>query len=250
MSSLRPMTKTAFVVGGLVLLTAAVLMSLPFVGALAFAARGVAILAVPVFILAVLLSPRFRAWLNETPASERSSAKGLVVPERTMFHQKHAWARLEGVNRVAIGADELMERTLGPVGEVALPAVGTEARQGEPLFDVASHGRRIPVRSPLSGVVVRTNAELTTTPRLINTSPYDLGWAVQLQPNALARERRTLLRYEPAGEWLQAEVDRLVQLASGQPAHAVALQDGGALVDELHRELDDETFERIKAELF
>jgi len=87
-------------------------------------------------------------------------------------------------------------------------------------------------------------------PGLVNSSPYDLGWAVQIKPRALAKERGGLLRFEAAREWIQREVDRLIQLVSGQPAHAVALQDGGAMVDHLHRELDDAAFERVRSELF
>jgi len=132
MSSQRTLTRTALVVGGLVLLTAAVLVSLPFIGALAFIARAVAVLAIPAFIVAVLLSPRFRAWLNEVPEGDTMNAKGLILPSRLMFHPKHGWARADGLNRVSVGADDLMQRVLGPVRKITLPEVGVDVRQGSP----------------------------------------------------------------------------------------------------------------------
>lgn len=249
MSSLRPLTRNLLIPLGVVVLAAVIVVSLPFVGALAFLVRAVAIVAVPAFIVAVVISPRLRAWLNGD-APEKATAKGLLVPERLMFHPKHGWARPDGRSRVLVGADDLLQRVLGPVREVALPAVGTDVRQGEPLFALASNGRRVEVRAPFSGTVVRTNPELLTAPGLVNTSPYELGWAVRLAPSALASERPALFRFERSRAWCQSEVDRLIELVSGQPAHGVTLQDGGALVDELHRELDDATFERVRAELF
>ena len=38
------------------------------------------------------------------------------------------------------------------------------------------------IHSPIAGVVTAANAQLTTSPDLINTDPYGAGWIVRMRP--------------------------------------------------------------------
>jgi glycine cleavage system H protein len=45
----------------------------------------------------------------------------------------------------------------------------------------------------LSGTVTKVNDRLETHPELINKSPYEEGWLVEIRPEDLTIERKNLL---------------------------------------------------------
>lgn len=234
-------------VGGYVALA---MVALPVVAAIAFVARGLLLAAAVMVLVAGLaayaVSPGFRAWFERT-TEDQLSYSGLRLGTGLAFHPFHTWARIEG-NEATVGADDLIQATLGPVEEVDLPQVGTEVRQGEPLLRLYRDGRDLEVRAPVSGIVLSTNESLKWDPHQVNRQPFGAGWLVRVRSKDLKRERKTLLRGEEARSWFRREVDRLVSRLI--PSAAPALPDGGVLVGELHRHIDAPHWDRLVEEFF
>jgi glycine cleavage system H protein len=198
-------------------------------------------------VAAYAVSPRVRAWF-ESEAEGRLAYKGLELATDVALTPAHAWARVEG-REALIGIDDLAQSALGPVEEIELPTLGTRVRRGQLLFRLR-HGRRVlSTRAPLSGEVVALNPVLGFDPGRVNAAPFGAGWLVRLRGKELRRESRALLRGARAQQWFRHEVDRLV--GSLGAAEAVpTLPDGGLVVGELHRHVDDDDWERLRASFF
>jgi len=52
--------------------------------------------------------------------------------------------------------------------------------------------------------VTSTNQELTNHPELINQSPYEAGWIIELKPSMLEEEKKTLLSPRQYEEFLKS----------------------------------------------
>ncbi|TNF24519.1 MAG: glycine cleavage system protein H [Deltaproteobacteria bacterium] len=247
MTSLRPLPRTVVVGLQLVLLAAVILLTIPFLGVFAFVARIIALAIIPAFLLALVVSPRLRAWLDGDEAGARAGAEQGPA-HGVLFHPAHGWARIDGIDRVKVGVDDFAGLLLGPAERVVTPAVGTQVTQGEPLFAVYRGGRHVTVRAPLSGTVVATNVALNEDPSLVTRAPFDDGWTLTLRPTALAHEKRSLTPMEKAGRWVRNEADRVL-MSIREPGFAT-MQDGGELAEDLYHHLDDAGFARVKGELF
>lgn len=58
--------------------------------------------------------------------------------------------------------------------------------------------------SPLSGTITNTNQELVNHPELINKSPYEAGWIVELKASKLEEEKKALLSPRQYQEFLRS----------------------------------------------
>jgi glycine cleavage system H protein len=225
--------------------------AMPAVAALFFIARA-ALLAVVIAVaaagvVAFAFSRRFRSWLYYLGETVMSY-KGLELATDVALAPGHVWARLSG-DEASVGADDLMQATLGPVESVDLPAPGRHVVAGEPLFRLHRGPRSLGGRSPLTGTVVAVNEALRTEPGRINTHPFTDGWAVRLAGDDVRRERNGLRLGMHARELFRREVDRLlgvVAAAEGVPT----LADGGEVVDEIYRHIDDATWRRLQRAVF
>lgn len=233
-------------------LVVALVVALPLLGVLAFATRGVlvAVAAVLVVVGVVLyaVSPAFRGWFNAQTEGELSVG-GFRLATDVALHPAHSWARLEG-GVAQIGADDLMQTVFGPVGAVDLPSAGRRVRRGEPLFTLRRGGRSLAVPSPVSGTVLGLNPALPLHPERLNENPFTDGWAVRVEADSPGQQRQSLLRGSAARTWFRGEVERLrtALVNIGEPA--ATLPDGGVLVKEVYRQIDDATWDRLARTFF
>lgn len=234
-------------VGGYVALA---VVALPVLATLAFVARGVVLggvlLALAGCLLAFAVSPAFRSWI-QTWTEPEIAYSGLRLATGLAFHPAHTWARMER-DEATVGADDMLQTTLGPVDAVELPEVGTRVRQGEP-FARLSHGERsLELIAPVTGRVLTTNRALADEPARINREPFGDGWIARISGDSIRSEKGRLFRGEEARDWFRREVDRLVSRLL--PDAAPALPDGGVLVGELHRHIDEPHWRRLTEEFF
>jgi glycine cleavage system H protein len=244
----RSMNWTATLKIALALVVAAVILviALPAMASLAIVGR----LAVPVLMVVgavvALAIPSVRRSLLDWD-DEELEVHGVKLAEGLMMHRGHAWVRSQG-KVLGVGADDLVQRTLGPADAIQLPSVGTEVKQGDPLFTVHRGKREVTVRAPVTGRVTRANARLATQPALMQADPYGAGWAVQLEPTDSHHWAEKLLEGSSARAWFRCEVDRLLAAISPEPMPV--MQDGGPVVADLHNHIDDEAWQRVQACFF
>ena len=128
-----------------------------------------------------------------------------------------------------------------------MPPPGSRVEQGGRLFALRRADRRVEVRSPVSGTVVATNQALLQHPELINQRPFTSGWTVRLRADKVREDRQRLLEGRAAKGWFRHEIDRLLAGVLSETAGVYAMPDGGTVVRDLYRQIDDRAWNRLLA---
>lgn len=115
----------------------------------------------------------------------------LKFPDDVRYVESHEWIRAEG-GRVRIGITDYAQDQLGDIVFVELPAVGKSLNAGAPFGSVESVKAVSELYMPIGGKVVEINSALENSPEVVNTSPYDQGWMIVVEP-ADAGELKGLL---------------------------------------------------------
>lgn len=115
----------------------------------------------------------------------------LNLPDDIRYAEDHEWARLEGDN-VRVGLDDYAQDQLGDIVFVELPQVGDTFKQGEEFATVESVKAVCECYLPVSGEIIAVNTALEESPELVNNSPYDGGWFVEINPTDIS-EMKTLM---------------------------------------------------------
>jgi glycine cleavage system H protein len=117
------------------------------------------------------------------------------IPSEFYYTKEHEWVRVEGIN-CRIGVTDYAQNSLHEIVYVDLPKVGAKVAQMQSLGTVESVKAVADVYSPVSGVVLEVNGELSNAPELVNKSPYEKGWITIIKPDDLKKELSTLMRPE------------------------------------------------------
>ena len=104
------------------------------------------------------------------------------VPADLKYTRTHEWVRDLQDGTVEIGITDHAQHALGDLVFVEVPEVGRQLGAGEPCAVVESVKAASDVYSPISGEVTANNAELGTTPELINQDAFGAGWLMRLKP--------------------------------------------------------------------
>lgn len=190
------------------------------------------------YLLAVsylLLFIPFWRFVNGASPAQAFSFGWFHVPDNVHLHRGHAWAKTLG-GAVAVGLDDFAHKLIGPVDDVRLPAVGTALRQGQKAFTVVADGKPFDVVSPVDGNVVAVNEVARAHPGDAVRDPYGTGWLLKVEPRWLTANLKNLVSGDAARRFL----DTAAAALSGRmtPELGVVLQDGGAPVHGIAREID------------
>jgi glycine cleavage system H protein len=125
------------------------------------------------------------------------------VPDGLFYTKEHEWARVTGAT-ARVGITDYAAKTLNDIVYLTLPPVGKEVKQLGSFGTVESIKAVSELYAPLSGTVVATNQELANHPELINQSPYEEGWIIELRHSMLEGEKKTLLSPRQYEEFLKS----------------------------------------------
>jgi len=102
------------------------------------------------------------------------------VREDLKYTKTHEWLKLK--NDIAqVGITDHAQDALTDIVFVELPEVGKNVRKGDELCVVESVKSVSEIYAPISGKVSKVNTKLEDTPEIVNESPYDEGWLVELE---------------------------------------------------------------------
>ncbi len=96
------------------------------------------------------------------------------------FTKEHEWVKVNGNNAVC-GISSHAAHELGDITFVELPAIGKKVKQEEVMAAIESVKAASDIYAPVSGKVVKVNTALDDAPEMVNESPEDAAWMVELQ---------------------------------------------------------------------
>ena len=102
------------------------------------------------------------------------------VRDGLRYTETHEWLKIQN-NIAIIGITDHAQAELTDIVFVELPEIGKEVKKEEELCVVESVKSVSEIYSPISGKVVDVNKKLDDSPEIINESPYDDGWLVELE---------------------------------------------------------------------
>lgn len=107
----------------------------------------------------------------------------MQIPEGLFYTDEHEWIQqLEG--RLRIGISDFAQDQLGDIVYVELPEVGSRVAKEDILVEVESTKSVGEVYAPVAGEIVAVNESVSANPDLVNKSPYEEGWLVEIKPDS------------------------------------------------------------------
>jgi glycine cleavage system H lipoate-binding protein len=166
------------------------------------------------------------------------------------FARNHVWVRVERSDAVMVGLDDFMLRLLAKVTRCFLPARGAVVVKGDGMAIVVCGEISFVVDSPISGRVVKRNAELLRHPAVALDQPAAKSWLLHFDPANLFGEMNLLLTGRRALAWQREEIAKLEVFLGTLPRQQLAqlgplMGDGKARLDTLSPAVGPESYYRI-----
>ncbi|HSO49559.1 MAG TPA: glycine cleavage system protein GcvH [Acidimicrobiia bacterium] len=105
----------------------------------------------------------------------------MQVPDDLLYTEEHEWIRRLSDSTVRIGIHDYAQDQLGDVVFVELPEVGASVGKDDILVEVESTKSVGEVYAPFSGRISAVNVALADAPELVNQSPYEQAWFVEIE---------------------------------------------------------------------
>jgi glycine cleavage system H protein len=125
------------------------------------------------------------------------------------FNENDCWVTVSG-NTARIGVSDYVQQNLSDILYVDPPEIGQTFEQFDDLGSIESGKAVFEIIAPASGTVVAVNTELNDAPELVNESPYEKGWLVEVRLSDFEEDQELLHDGQFYFEFLQrkvAEVD-------------------------------------------
>lgn len=105
----------------------------------------------------------------------------MQVPEDLLYTEEHEWIRRSGDDVVRIGISDYAQDQLGDVVYVELPEQGATVAKDDLLAEIESTKSVGEVYAPFAGSISSVNQAVADSPELVNSSPYQDGWLVEIK---------------------------------------------------------------------
>jgi glycine cleavage system H protein len=105
------------------------------------------------------------------------------VPADLRYTKDHEWARA-GAGELVVGITAFAVEQLGDITLVNLDVKpGDQLTAGKPFGTIESVKTLSDLYAPVSGKVLRVNAELANKPELVNEDCYGKAWMIAIAPS-------------------------------------------------------------------
>lgn len=108
----------------------------------------------------------------------------MSIPNNLRYSKEHEWVKVED-GKVIVGITEFAQSELGDIVFVDLPETDEIIAANESFGSVESVKTVSELYAPVSGKIVAVNEELEDAPELVNESPYENGWMIEIEADDL-----------------------------------------------------------------
>ncbi len=104
----------------------------------------------------------------------------MEIRENLLYTKTHEWV-LKKNGFARIGITDHAQESLTDIVFVEFPEKGERFKKGEKIVTLESVKSVSEVFAPFTGKILSLNEKLNDEPSLINSSPYDEGWIVEME---------------------------------------------------------------------
>ena len=129
------------------------------------------------------------------------------LPDELRYSADHEWVRMED-GSARIGITDYAQEKMGEILSLDLPEADSYVEWNEPFGSIETAKGVVELISPVSGVVISVNEDITDDIGIINSDPHDTGWMIIVEMEDL-EELDDLLDVSGYQEFViqEAEVD-------------------------------------------
>lgn len=131
--------------------------------------------------------------------------KDYKLPSELCYSKEHEWVKVLDDGTTLIGISDYAQDQLHELVYVELPEVGREVSRMEAIGTVESVKAVSDIYSPISGIILEVNEELSNSPELINQDPYGKGWIAKVKPKNLEPELKELMDSETYKKYIEKQ---------------------------------------------
>ncbi|TLY39386.1 MAG: glycine cleavage system protein GcvH [Nitrospirae bacterium] len=113
-------------------------------------------------------------------------------PTNLRYHEEHEWIRVEG-KQATLGISHFAQDALGDIVFIDMPKPGTKVTAGQQLGEIESTKTTSALYTPVSGTIVKVNADLKDHPEVLNTDPYGKGWIAVIELSDPAQVEKLMM---------------------------------------------------------
>jgi glycine cleavage system H protein len=99
------------------------------------------------------------------------------IPDDLLYSREHVWVRVDG-DLATVGITDHAQEKMGEILSLDLPAADSYVERDEPFGSIESAKAVIELISPVSGVVISVNEDITDEIGVVNSDPHDTGWMI------------------------------------------------------------------------
>lgn len=104
----------------------------------------------------------------------------MKIPDNLLYTKDHEWIKVEG-NIGIIGITDYAQGELGDVVFVDINPNLKEIIKGQAFGTIEAVKTVSELYAPCSGNVLEINAQLSNSPEIINSDPYEAGWMIKVE---------------------------------------------------------------------
>jgi glycine cleavage system H protein len=104
----------------------------------------------------------------------------MKFPENLKYTKNHEWLKVDG-QEALIGITDFAQKELGDIVFIEVETIGETLKKEEVFGTIEAVKTVSDMFMPVSGEVLEFNAELESTPEIINTDPYVKGWIIKIK---------------------------------------------------------------------
>jgi len=136
--------------------------------------------------------------------------------EDRYYDKEHVWYKKMG-DLLRVGVTDFFQKMANEIVFVELPVTGRSLETGKPFASIESGKWVGRVKCAVTGTVAGANGELADFPYLLNESPYDEGWLIDIMPAneeypATLFDLRDQKQLDDFKDFLEAERQRIADM--------------------------------------
>lgn len=210
------------IVSGLTLIG---LLCLPLIAIIGLFGQAAFVITLPIFVLLGLAHAFTSAY-----EPIKTKIHGVLLSSDMRINKSHIYAKKIG-SQFEIGMDDFAKHVFGKIQNIEF-AKGKICK-GDLIAKISNGQRELSLYSPMNGIIKETNINGFLKIESKDKDSY-----------------KQMYGYYKAIDWMRNEVDKLIILTSPKEMGYVSMADGGELSEEISKDLDDETWNKVKEQFF